>query len=189
VTYEVNLTNFEMDLAVFLATRGPYSWLGYDWMGCGCGWEYLSLLPTLPAHPDISAHILSVHKFFSRYLSHCLFTYCGFFARTLFAHLPSHTLFSYSLLALSSHMFSHTPLTHALSLFLHLHSLVLITRYNGMMPCDIYVRPDAMDYDYGEPTALCGETAPNSDVFVRDWTKSTVTVDCNTYTSKIAMKP
>ena len=32
-----NLTNFDMDLAVFLASRGPYAWLGYGWMGCGCG--------------------------------------------------------------------------------------------------------------------------------------------------------
>ena len=34
------LTQFGMDLGVFLATRGPYSWLGYGWMGCGCGWEH-----------------------------------------------------------------------------------------------------------------------------------------------------
>ena len=34
------LTQFDMDLGVFLATRGPYSWLGYGWMGCGCGWEH-----------------------------------------------------------------------------------------------------------------------------------------------------
>lgn len=35
----------------------------------------------------------------------------------------------------------------------------------------------------------CRETAPNSGVFVRHWTKSTITVDCNEYTSKIEMKP
>ena len=35
----LNLTNFEMDLAIFLASRGNYSWLGYGWMGCGCGWS------------------------------------------------------------------------------------------------------------------------------------------------------
>ena len=61
-------------------------------------------------------------------------------------------------------------------------------RFGGKMPCDIYLRPDAMDYDYGEPTTLCSETAPDSEVFVRDWTKSTVTVDCKAYTSKIVMK-
>jgi hypothetical protein len=26
-----NLTNFEMDLGIFLTSRGPYSWLGYGW--------------------------------------------------------------------------------------------------------------------------------------------------------------
>ena len=35
----LNLTNFQMDLAIFLASRGNYSWLGYGWMGCGCGWS------------------------------------------------------------------------------------------------------------------------------------------------------
>jgi len=40
-----NLTNFEMDLGVFLAVRGPYSWLGYGWMGCGCGWEHNGKMP------------------------------------------------------------------------------------------------------------------------------------------------
>ena len=41
ITYAgLNLTNFDMDLGIFLASRGPYSWLGYGWLGCGCGWEY-----------------------------------------------------------------------------------------------------------------------------------------------------
>jgi hypothetical protein len=149
-------------------------------------WLGVLVPPTYSSCPSrhLCTHSICAQVFFALPFTlsfHLLWIFCTHPIRT-----PP---FSYSLLALSSHMFSHTPLTHTLSLFLHLHSLVLITRYNGMMPCDIYVRPDAMDYDYGEPTALCGETAPNSDVFVRDWTKSTVTVDCNTYTSKIAMKP
>jgi hypothetical protein len=94
-----NLTNFDMDLAVFLASRGPYAWLGYGWMGCGCGWEH-----------------------------------------------------------------------------------------GGKMPCDFYERPDALNLDYGEPTGLCKETASGTGVFKREWTKSTVTVDCNAYTSTIKMK-
>lgn len=40
-----DLTNFEMDLGVFLATRGDYAWLGYGWMGCGCGWEHNGKMP------------------------------------------------------------------------------------------------------------------------------------------------
>ena len=32
------LPNFDADLASFLLARGPFSWLGYQWMGCGCGW-------------------------------------------------------------------------------------------------------------------------------------------------------
>jgi hypothetical protein len=91
------LTNPSMDLAVFLAARGNYSWLGYGWMGCGCGWEF-----------------------------------------------------------------------------------------DGKMPCDIYQRPEGTDLDYGTPTALCSET--DSGVFTREWTKASVSVDCNTYTSEIKMK-
>jgi hypothetical protein len=34
-----------MDLSIFLASRGPYAWLGYGWMGCGCGWEYNGKMP------------------------------------------------------------------------------------------------------------------------------------------------
>lgn len=30
---------------VFLAVRGNYSWLGYGWMGCGCGWEHDGKMP------------------------------------------------------------------------------------------------------------------------------------------------
>eukprot|EP00041_Stephanoeca_diplocostata_P015029 m.284140 g.284140 ORF g.284140 m.284140 type:complete len:322 (-) comp19899_c0_seq12:227-1192(-) len=28
-----------VDVASFLLARGDYTWLGYGWMGCGCGWE------------------------------------------------------------------------------------------------------------------------------------------------------
>eukprot|EP01052_Picozoa_sp_SAG31_P043179 SAG31_NODE_7109_length_1786_cov_1.452875_1_plen_161_part_00 len=94
-----NLTNFEMDLGVFLATRGPYAWLGYGWMGCGCGWEH-----------------------------------------------------------------------------------------DGKMPCDIYQRPAILDEDFGAPTGLCAETSEGSGVFTREWTKSTVTVNCVTYTTSIKFK-
>ena len=92
-----SLTHFPMDLASFLVARGPYSWLGYGWMGCGCGWEH-----------------------------------------------------------------------------------------EGKMPCDIYQRPDAIDKDYGKPTGLCKEG--KAGVFTREWTKSTITVDCNDYSQKIVFK-
>ena len=61
--------------------------------------------------------------------------------------------------------------------------------YGGEMPCDIYHRPAGLDVDYGTPTELCRETADNSGVFVRQWTKLTFTVNCNAGTSDIVMKP
>ena len=59
--------------------------------------------------------------------------------------------------------------------------------YGGQMPCDIYKRPEALDLDYGEPRGLCAETAAGSEVFVREWSNSRVTVDCGAYTAKIDM--
>eukprot|EP01052_Picozoa_sp_SAG31_P030717 SAG31_NODE_3175_length_4586_cov_4.176064_5_plen_100_part_00 len=95
----MNLSNFEMDLSIFLASRGNYSFLGYGWLGCGCGWSY-----------------------------------------------------------------------------------------GGQMPCDIYRRPASLEVDYGTPLQLCYETAKGSGVFKREWTKASVTVDCNSYTSDIKLK-
>lgn len=51
-----------------------------------------------------------------------------------------------------------------------------------------YLYPDALNADYGEPLGLCTETAPNSGVFTREWTKASVKMDCSTYTGTITMK-
>lgn len=48
--------------------------------------------------------------------------------------------------------------------------------------------PDALKLDYGEPTGFCAETAPGSNVFMRDWSKATVEMDCNTYKGQVKMK-
>jgi hypothetical protein len=45
-----------------------------------------------------------------------------------------------------------------------------------------------LNWDFGEPTGLCSETAPNSGVFKRSWTKADVEMDCNTWTPTITMK-
>ena len=86
------------DLAFFLLARGDFAWLGYDWMGCGCGWD---------DPPD------------------------------------------------------------------------------GDMDCAGYPRPESFDVDYGEPLGLCEQTADH--VFTREWTKATVSYDCNTLTGKVTM--
>jgi hypothetical protein len=52
-----------------------------------------------------------------------------------------------------------------------------------------YDRPAALDIDYGEPVdATCTETAPQSGVFVRNWSKASVKMDCNSYEGTITMK-
>lgn len=45
-----------------------------------------------------------------------------------------------------------------------------------------------MNADYGEPNGLCKETAEGSEVFVREWSKSKIEMDCKTWTSTITMK-
>ena len=56
----------------------------------------------------------------------------------------------------------------------------------GWVGCGVkYDFPDVLKVDYGEPTGTCSETAPNSNVFTRSWSKAKVTVDCNLYESRI----
>ena len=60
---------------------------------------------------------------------------------------------------------------------------------HGWLDCSkLYVFPPELNVDYGEPTELCHETTPGSEVFVREWTKSTVQMDCTTFTPTITMK-
>ena len=56
-----------------------------------------------------------------------------------------------------------------------------------------YIFPEALNIDYGQPVdsgaaGLCKETAPNSGVFVREYTKATVQMDCNSWKPTITMK-
>ena len=61
---------------------------------------------------------------------------------------------------------------------------------NGWLGCSReYEYPTALfDADYGEPAGLCRETAPGSEVFLREWTKATVQMDCRTWTATFTMK-
>jgi len=47
------------------------------------------------------------------------------------------------------------------------------------------LRPDAFNADYGEPLCSCVEATPG--VFVRQWSKANVTVDCNALQGRIDM--
>lgn len=58
---------------------------------------------------------------------------------------------------------------------------------SGMTPAGL--RPALLDTDVGGPVdAVCKETAPNSGVFVREWSKASVQLDCNTWTGTITPK-
>eukprot|EP00912_Choanoflagellata_sp_UC4_P000772 UC4_evm2s485 len=60
---------------------------------------------------------------------------------------------------------------------------------HGWLGCSRqYSVPEQLNWDYGEPTELCKETAPNSGIFIRDWTKATIEMDCNTWTPTIKLK-
>lgn len=60
---------------------------------------------------------------------------------------------------------------------------------HGWLGCSrTYQVPEQINWDFGEPTGMCAETAPNSGVFRRDWTKATVQMDCNTWTPSIVLK-
>ena len=58
----------------------------------------------------------------------------------------------------------------------------------GWVGCGVsYDFPDALSVDYGEPVGTCAETAPNSNVFQRSWTKATARVDCNAMEGSVTM--
>ena len=60
---------------------------------------------------------------------------------------------------------------------------------NGWSGCsNYYPFPDEFNVDYGVPSGLCKETGSNTGVFVRDFSLSTVQMDCNTFTPTITMK-
>ena len=60
---------------------------------------------------------------------------------------------------------------------------------HGWLGCNHeYVFPPELNEDFGEPTAVCSETAAGSGVFVREWTKASVQMDCNSYTPTITMR-
>lgn len=44
------------------------------------------------------------------------------------------------------------------------------------------------DEEFGEPLAVCAETAPGSGVFSREWTGATVQFDCNAGHGSITRK-
>eukprot|EP00040_Diaphanoeca_grandis_P010883 m.55771 g.55771 ORF g.55771 m.55771 type:complete len:437 (-) comp22130_c0_seq1:171-1481(-) len=49
-------------------------------------------------------------------------------------------------------------------------------------------RPAGMDTDYGVPLSTCSETSPGSGIFMREWSKASVSVDCTKWTGTIKMK-
>ena len=60
---------------------------------------------------------------------------------------------------------------------------------HGWLGCSRdYDFPDALNLDYGVPAGLCAETAAGSGVFERNFSKSTVRMDCATYTPTITFK-
>jgi hypothetical protein len=60
---------------------------------------------------------------------------------------------------------------------------------HGWLGCSrIYDVPEQLNWDYGEPLGMCNETAPNSGIFQREWSKATIEMDCNSWTPTITLK-
>ena len=60
---------------------------------------------------------------------------------------------------------------------------------HGWLGCSRdYVFPDALNQDYGVPSGLCRETTVGSGIFTRDFSKSTVQMDCNEWKPTIVIK-
>lgn len=60
---------------------------------------------------------------------------------------------------------------------------------HGWLGCSRqYALPEQMNWDYGEPTEICKETGDKTGIFTRDWSKATISMNCNTWTGTIKMK-
>mmetsp|Transcript_37467 Transcript_37467/g.98270 ORF Transcript_37467/g.98270 Transcript_37467/m.98270 type:complete len:448 (-) Transcript_37467:258-1601(-) len=56
--------------------------------------------------------------------------------------------------------------------------------------CNVdYEIPDDFLMDHGVPTTNCTETGADTAVFTREWTRASVTIDCNSLTSSIKVRP
>ena len=51
-----------------------------------------------------------------------------------------------------------------------------------------YVFPPELSVDYGEPQGFCHETSSGSEVFQREYTRATITMDCGNFKGSIEMK-
>lgn len=52
-----------------------------------------------------------------------------------------------------------------------------------------YEWPELLDRDYGVPLGACGETSPGvSQVFTREWSKASISLDCKSFEASIMMK-
>ena len=52
-----------------------------------------------------------------------------------------------------------------------------------------YFAPDALWADYGAPLGLCRETAPNSSLFERRWSKARAQLDCGSWVGSVTPLP
>lgn len=50
-----------------------------------------------------------------------------------------------------------------------------------------FTKPANLDVDYGEPLGFCEETGAGTGVFTREYTKSTFSLDCNSFTANITL--
>jgi hypothetical protein len=57
----------------------------------------------------------------------------------------------------------------------------------GCYSPETYTRPAGLDADYGTPLGFCSEES-SSGVFTRNYTKASVSLDCNTFTARIVQK-
>jgi hypothetical protein len=61
---------------------------------------------------------------------------------------------------------------------------------NGWTGCGHFYEYPSVEFnaDYGEPLGMAKETAADSGIFVREWSKATIKMDCNSYTPTITFK-
>ena len=170
------------DVAMFLLSRGPFAWLGHNWMGC-TSIPPMSCLAA--AHFSRALFCLCVCVFLCICLGLC-HCYC---IQTVTKH--QHTMLStHAHLSWRAHTRTHARArTHART---HAHTHITSHHTSGFgeyfAPNATAIRPAQVDVDYGTPIdTACKETSAGSAIFTREYSKASVEMDCNSFSGKVNM--
>ena len=147
----------EQDLARFLLVRGPYAWIGWQWVGC-----HNRCILTLPTVPCVCVRVRAC-------ACACVFALGG---RAQQQWCKPHC---------TPQPKEIDPPSCRVPFLLFLPFLPFLP-----FRCGSYERPPELEHDYGTPVdRVCREVDGSPGVYERAWTSGVVRMDCNTWSATL----